>query len=176
MFHPDSPASQALPSSVRHTRFHAITRAYDILRGRSNAHLGHGFTDDIYSAELARRRRQHAHRYAYYQRATPESADAGGADDAWKDQVIIVVGLAVRTTPLPHPLVSEFSSMQSIAVGFAPALLSLHTIPDERHRAASANLAQARAEARMFGNERRAAIRARVAEFEQNKGRDETPS
>ncbi|KAH9988567.1 hypothetical protein BJV77DRAFT_929202, partial [Russula vinacea] len=37
MFHPDSPASQALPSSVRHTRFHAITRAYDILRGRSNA-------------------------------------------------------------------------------------------------------------------------------------------
>ncbi|KAF8468111.1 hypothetical protein DFH94DRAFT_777198 [Russula ochroleuca] len=157
-FHPDSPASQALPSSVRHTRFHAVTRAYDILRGRSNAHLGHGFADDVYSAELARRRRQHAHRHAYYQRATSEGAEAGGADDAWKDQVIIIVGLA------------------SIAVGFAPALLSLHTIPDARHRAASANLAQARAEARTFGNERRAAIRARVAEFERNKGRDETPS
>jgi hypothetical protein len=60
----------------------------------------------MYSAELSRRRRQHAHRQAYYQRATSESAEAGGmsgADDAWKDQVIIIVGLAVRTSPFPHP-------------------------------------------------------------------------
>lgn len=61
-------------------------------------------------------------------------------------------------------------------VGFAPALLSLHTIPDARHRAASANLAQARAEARTFGNERRAAIHARVAEFERKKGGEEPSS
>ncbi len=54
-------------------------------------------------------------------------------------------------------------------MGFAPALLSLHAIPDARHRAASAKLAQARAEARTFGNERRTAIRARVAEFERNR-------
>ena len=61
-------------------------------------------------------------------------------------------------------------------VGFAPALLSLHTIPDARHRAASANLAQARAEARTFGDERRAAIRSRVAEFERSKGHEDSPS
>jgi hypothetical protein len=93
---------------VRYARFHAVTRAYDILRGRSDANLGNGFAEDIYSAELARRRRQHAHRRAYYERATSESAEAGGmgsADDAWKDQVIIVVGLAVRTTPSPYPRV-----------------------------------------------------------------------
>jgi hypothetical protein len=99
-YHPDSPALQALPSSVRHARFHAVTKAYDILRGRSNTHLGHN--DDVYSAELARRRRQHARRQAYHQHTTSENTHAGGmsgADDAWKDQVIIVVGLAVRRTP-----------------------------------------------------------------------------
>jgi hypothetical protein len=93
---------------VRYTRFHAVTRAYDILRGRSNISLGNSFAEDIYSAELARRRHQHGRRRANYQHATAESAEAGGmggADDAWKDQVIIVVGLAVRTTPSPHPRV-----------------------------------------------------------------------
>ena len=53
-----------------------------------------------------------------------------------------------------------------------PALLSLHAIPDARHRAASANLAQARADARTFGHERRAAIRARVAELELDQGKE----
>lgn len=81
-----------------------MTRAYDILRGRSNTHLGHNFADDVYSAELARRRRQHARRQAYHQHATSENAKAGGmsGDDAWKDQVIIVVGLAVRRIPSPR--------------------------------------------------------------------------
>lgn len=97
--HPDSPASRTLPPSVRHARFHAVTKAYDMLRGRPKAHLGHNSADDVYNAELARRRRQHARRRAYHQHSTSENAEAGcmnGADDAWKDQVIIVVGLAVR--------------------------------------------------------------------------------
>jgi hypothetical protein len=87
---------------VRHARFHAVARAYDILRGRSNTHLSHNSADDVYSAELARRRRQHARRqtYHHHQHATSENAEACGADgDAWKDQVIIVVGLAVRRIP-----------------------------------------------------------------------------
>jgi len=137
---------------MRHDRFHAITRAYDILRGRYHVHR---FADDPYSAELARRRRQHARRQAHHRRAASESAeesDLSGADDAWKDQVIIIVGLI------------------SIVVGFGPALLSLHSVSDARHRAASANLAQARAEARMFGDERRAAIRARLAESGRKEG------
>ena len=84
---------------MRHARFHAVTRAYDILRGRPNTHLGHDFADDVYSTELARRRRQHARPQAYHQHATPENGGMSGADDAWKDQVIIIVGLAVRRIP-----------------------------------------------------------------------------
>ncbi len=120
-FHPDSPASQALPSSVRHARFHAVARAYDTLRGKSHARLGQGPADDVYTAESARRRRQHAWRQAYDGRgAAPGYAEAAsGADDAWKDQVIIVVGLAVRTvsisssffsccdSPVPTPVVDR---------------------------------------------------------------------
>ena len=86
---------------MRHARFHAVTTAYDVLRGRSHTHhLFHGTAaDTTYAAELARRRRQHAQRQTY-RRAAPEFAGEGGmsgADDAWKDQLIIVVGLAVRT-------------------------------------------------------------------------------
>jgi hypothetical protein len=98
-FHPDSLASQTLPSSVRHARFHAVTRAYDILRGKiSHTRLGQRCSpDDEYSAELARRRRQHVRRQAYHAgQTTPGYASEAGADDAWKDQVIIVVGLMVR--------------------------------------------------------------------------------
>lgn len=181
-FHPDSPASRALPSSVRHARFHAVSRAYDTLRGKSHARLGQGRRDDVYTAELARRRRQHAQRQAGNRgRAAPgyasEAEATSAADDAWKDQLIIIVGLAVRTVCfLSSHCDSPSLDPQSIVVGLAPALLSLHTIPDARHRAASANLAQARAEARTFGDERRAAIRARVAEFGRSKGDEDSPS
>jgi hypothetical protein len=56
----------------------------------------------MYNAELARRRRQHARRQSHHGRAAPEYAPGpeaeamSGVDDAWKDQVIIVVGLIVR--------------------------------------------------------------------------------
>lgn len=156
-FHPDAPAAQALPATVRHARFHAVTRAYDILRGKPHA----SFVSDGDGTELARRRRQHAQRQAYRRHAAADFAEAagvGGADEAWKDQLIIIVGLA------------------SLVVGFLPTLLSLHTIPDARHRAASANLARARADARTFGDERRAAIRARVVEFEQGRENKEDSS
>lgn len=74
----------------------------------------------------------------------------------------------------PGPLTHTPSALvQSLLVGFVPALLSLHSIPDARHRAASANLAQARADARTFGDERRAAIRARVAELERGREDEE---
>jgi hypothetical protein len=101
IFHPDSPASRALTSGVRHARFHAVTRAYDILRGKtSHARPGQGFSSDDeyeYTAELARRRRQHARRQAYQAGRTATGyASEAGADDAWKDQLIIFVGLAVR--------------------------------------------------------------------------------
>ena len=102
-FHPDAPAAQALPATVRHARFHAVTRAYDVLRGKPHTSLDDGGT---YTAELARRRRQQAQRQAYRRRAAADFAETvgvGGADEAWKDQLIIIVGLAVRTSSL-HPL------------------------------------------------------------------------
>ena len=102
-FHPDAPAAQALPATVRHARFHAVTRAYDVLRGKPHTSLDDGGT---YTAELARRRRQQAQRQAYRRRAAADFAETvgvGGADEAWKDQLIIIVGLAVRTPSL-HPL------------------------------------------------------------------------
>ena len=92
-FHPDAPAAQTLPATVRHARFHAVTRAYDVLRGKPHSL---STTDDDVDAELARRRRQ---RQVYRRRAAADFAEAagvGGADEAWKDQVIIVFGLAVR--------------------------------------------------------------------------------
>ena len=92
-FHPDAPAAQKLPATVRHARFHAVTRAYDVLRGKPHSLSA---VDDDVDAELARRRRQ---RQVYRQRAAADFAEAagvGGADEAWKDQVIIVFGLAVR--------------------------------------------------------------------------------
>ena len=97
-FHPDAPAAQTLPATVRHARFHAVTRAYDILRGKL-----HPFGADDDGTELGRRNRQHAQRQAYYRRRAAAAADfaetvgVGEAGEAWKDQVIIIVGLAVRT-------------------------------------------------------------------------------
>ena len=166
-FHPDAPAAQTLPATVRHARFHAVTRAYDVLRGKPHSL---STTDDDVDAELARRRRQ---RQVYRRRAAADFAEAagvGGADEAWKDQVIIVFGLAVRE--LFFFLCGPSDERQALVVGFVPALLSLHAIPDARHRAASANLAQARADARTFGDERRAAIRARVAELELDQSKE----
>ncbi len=106
-FHPDAPAAQALPATVRHARFHAVTRAYDVLRGKPHASFVAN-DDGTYSAELAWRRRQHAQRQAYRRRAAADFAEAAGvgeADEAWKDQVIIIVGLAVRIpSPFFHPV------------------------------------------------------------------------
>jgi hypothetical protein len=114
-FHPDSTAAQAFPASERQAHFHAVSRAYDVLRGKPHPDLYHdGSADDLYAAELARRRRQHARRQAYRHRGAAEFADTenmDGADEAWKDQVIIFVGLAVRTTsliPSPAVLLSVF--------------------------------------------------------------------
>jgi hypothetical protein len=108
---------------VRYARFHAITRAYDILRGKTpHAHLGQGCsTNDEYNAELARRRRQYAQRQAYHAgRTAPGYASEAGADDAWKDQVIIIVGLAVRPRLCIFPRIvthqSYFGSRSSWAL------------------------------------------------------------
>ncbi|KAI0262339.1 hypothetical protein BC834DRAFT_972133 [Gloeopeniophorella convolvens] len=158
LYHPDSPAAHGVPPNLRHARFHAITKAYDVLRGKSYTPLGTGssYSHGVdYAAELERRKRQFAQRRAH--RPAPDVAAGVGGDDAWKDQLLIFVGVT------------------SLVIGFAPALMSLYTIPDRRHRTASANLAQARADARAYGHERREAIHAHVAEYERQKAAEGDP-
>ncbi|KAI0040063.1 hypothetical protein FA95DRAFT_1566725 [Auriscalpium vulgare] len=154
--HPDSPACRSLPPDVRHARFQAITAAYDNLRGRSRHHTSSQSTgDDIFAEELERRRAQHHRRRQYHARyGTRADVLNSDADEAWKDRIIVIVGL------------------MSLIVGFAPALLSMSNVHEQRHLSASANLAAARREAREYGLERRKEIRKRVTEY---KGERERP-
>ena len=104
--HPDAPACRALPPELRHARFQAISSAYDALRGRTRAQgRVPRYDDAFYAEELDRRRRQHRRRAEYWSRYDqPGSAGArvhmdAQVDEGWKDQVIVIVGLAVRTVP-----------------------------------------------------------------------------
>lgn len=70
---------------------------------------------------------------------------------------------------------SEVMASQAIGVAVFPSLL--YVSPEQierRHKSAAANLAQARAEAREYGWQRRAEIRRRVREHqdEERKGND----
>ena len=58
-----------------------------------------------------------------------------------------------------------------MGVAIAPTLFNL-SMADHNHRAAAANLAQARREAREFGHERRKEIRRRVQEYREQEERD----
>ncbi|THH19139.1 hypothetical protein EW146_g1974 [Bondarzewia mesenterica] len=164
LHHPDSPACRNIPAQVRHARFQAITAAYDHLRGRTQ--MRHMRYDDAQTAdELERRRRQHRRRAEYWSRyeGTGTSARGGvktewgpgaSGDDAWKDQVILIVGFA------------------ALVVGLAPAFLQF-SLTDSRHLSASRNLAQARRDAREFGEERRREIHRRVEEFKERRARSD---
>ena len=54
-------------------------------------------------------------------------------------------------------------SAQTLVVGLSPGLFLYPSALERRHRMASANLAQARKDARRFGEERRKDVRRRVA-------------
>ncbi|PCH36476.1 hypothetical protein WOLCODRAFT_166953 [Wolfiporia cocos MD-104 SS10] len=144
--HPDSPHNRELAAAVRHARFQALTAAYDALRGRAA---------DPIRAELDRRKRfQDARaremarrRHAEFAHAQPEFA--AEADDGWKDRLIIAAGIL------------------SLGVGLAPIFWPGLSVADKMHMAASANLAEARREAREYGHERRLQIRRRVREFKE---------
>ncbi|KAI0339754.1 hypothetical protein BDW22DRAFT_1380502 [Trametopsis cervina] len=168
IYHPDSPHSRQVPSSVRHARFQSITYAYDVLRGKaSRQHLGDTWNDSVY-AELERRRRYRPSTHGgtrassgsnrgwgagefafswddYTDNARSRSKTLDGANDQWKDKVILCAAvLAVGAAIFPS--IMYISPQQT----------------DNRHRSAASNLAEARREAREFGMERRAEIRKRV--------------
>lgn len=92
--HPDSPSCRHLPPADRHSRFQAITAAYDALRKGStvSSHF------DVYAEEVARRKRayqrQNARRAQY---AAPNHYQwNSNADDRWKDHMLIAIGVLVR--------------------------------------------------------------------------------
>ncbi|CCM05592.1 uncharacterized protein FIBRA_07820 [Fibroporia radiculosa] len=153
--HPDSPHCRHLSPTERHARFQRITAAYDILRGRQV---------DPYRAEIERRRRaqqawarSRARRHAEFAGGLGESsewaADRRSDGIGWRDRLIISAGIL------------------SLGVGLAPIFWPGIGVDDQRHQAAAASLAQARREAREYGQERRREIRRRVQEFrEQEEG------
>lgn len=156
MHHPDSAQCRNLAPEVRHARFQSISHAYDALRGRRSPEAA---ASDPFRQELERRRRQQHFDTAAHPR---RDFEAQGADDRWKDQLIIAVGLVVRPSPL-RPCVLLTRGAQSLAVGLGPALI-FGGPSDQHHRSAAANLAQARAEARELGEQRRLEIKRRVRE------------
>ncbi|KAH7906633.1 hypothetical protein BJ138DRAFT_610925 [Hygrophoropsis aurantiaca] len=155
-YHPDSVLARHLvpSSSERHTRFQAITGAYDTLCGRGRfSHHGRGGHDDREMYEsLMRRRRSTARRRAgmdydfdspYHH---PHPQWTAKADERWKDWSLMVFGTMLVISGLGPMFMGPMSS--------------------ERHRSAAANLAEARRDAREYGAERRREIRKRVREYQ----------
>ncbi|KAI8985637.1 hypothetical protein BD414DRAFT_488732 [Trametes punicea] len=128
-------------------------------RDISPASTGSGGPVDIYRAELERRRRARA---AYEASRRPMSSQpqawTASADDRWKDRIILFVGVL------------------ALGAGLGPMLVwpSYHA-SYQHHLSAAKNLAQARREAREFGEERRQEIRRRVQEYNELKAAQERP-
>jgi len=93
LYHPDKPGLSVSPE-VAHAQFQAITAAYDVLRGKTPpgsapSPSGSRATDTTYGTTAAwravRQRRQ-------------ELYNSGAADDSWKDKIIILGVVGVRST------------------------------------------------------------------------------
>ncbi|KZT21033.1 hypothetical protein NEOLEDRAFT_1074278 [Neolentinus lepideus HHB14362 ss-1] len=165
--HPDSPSCRHLDPSERHARFQSIRTAYDILTGKQspsrrsyNDWSGYPYEEQLdimrrhqwaRTAERERRAREgFARAHHGYGAWGNEQVWTASPDDRWKDRVIITFGVL------------------SLVVGLAPVLfINPHTLVEQRHLQASANLAQARRETREFGWERRREVRRRVQEHQQ---------
>ena len=89
IYHPDSPVARAYPPDVSQERFHAISGAYNVLRGRpaGGPHSGpsgggelkawHNLGNEIWKAK--QRRRAYA------------DLNVSGTDDRWKDRAFILI-------------------------------------------------------------------------------------
>lgn len=79
IYHPDSPASHSIPPETAQERFHCISAAYDILRGKSTT-----------ASALARENASLRHKYnrrAEMWRSRPELDPS--LDERWKDRAIV---------------------------------------------------------------------------------------
>ncbi|KIL60463.1 hypothetical protein M378DRAFT_187775 [Amanita muscaria Koide BX008] len=159
--HPDSFHSRTLSPQERHLRFQAVTAAYDILRGKTKFNTGwrernpdsDGF--DPFEAELSRRRNAYyAHpsrqpRYGEQSEEQQRAKDAWTSEPeyAWKDRMIMLFGVL------------------SLVAGIVPGIFGFPAQFDRSHKAAGANLKQARSDAQEFGDARMAQVRRRVQEI-----------
>lgn len=163
--HPDSQHARSLPPAEAHARFQAINSAYDFLRGRASSHLpgrttwgpnAHAEPNfDPYLHELARRRR------AYYASrggasetrwgegfgASKEERDSQWSEDGWQERMLVWFGVV------------------ALIGGLYPGLFLFPFHMEQSHRAAVANLTQARNDAREFGEARRDEMRKRVRDM-----------
>jgi len=158
--HPDSPFCRNLSPAIRRARFQSIATAYASLTNKAGSLPHIGLQEEL----IKRRKAQEARRRYYYNRRNAEFAGMGDdfgfgerranwnafGDDRYRDWAIIVFGLL------------------ALGCGMLPALWYPQYIANELHLAASSNLAQARHEAKEFGEERRREIRRRVQENQES--------
>lgn len=123
--HPDTPHCRSLPTDLAHSRFQAITKAYDILRNphlHSNRHPSSRHSP-YYSSHPRSNQHAYRHHYSYYmhdqdvwvdemnkrraelkqrQETWGRSGNANGKNakglDGMKDPIVVIVGLSVRST------------------------------------------------------------------------------
>lgn len=90
IYHPDSPIARKYPADVAQARFQAISKAYDLLRGKS-AMTGDVLTDRERPVDPARFRPRAAPR-------RPHFNDTAG-DERWKERVLLGATMLVRLFP-----------------------------------------------------------------------------
>ncbi|KAI0765611.1 hypothetical protein BD413DRAFT_574079 [Trametes elegans] len=165
IYHPDAPFGRDLSPAIRRSRFQSITAAYDALRGKTSLAHWHQPVDP-YRAELERRRRARAaydasrRRSEHAQQEDQARAQAWAAttNQTWPDRIILFVGIL------------------ALGAGLGPLMVwPSYSASHQAHLTAAQNLAQARKEAREFGEERRREIRRRVEEYNALKAAQEKP-
>jgi hypothetical protein len=110
--HPDAATARSISPQVAQARFHAISAAYDILRGKLPPPGSHPFSSpyspyarsmDPFAEEIRRRQATFRRRNAEWARAQSSAGmdngsrgwDPGRGDDRWKDRIIVTVGIFV---------------------------------------------------------------------------------
>lgn len=115
IYHPDSPVNHSVPPHIAQSRFHAISAAYDVLRGRPTSHP---FSGD---GELERKRNDfHDLSTAMWKAKQRKRAEAltfgSGLDDKWKDRFMF--GLIFLVSPV---IPSLYSLLLFSLLGLLPA-------------------------------------------------------
>ncbi|KAK0467170.1 uncharacterized protein EV420DRAFT_1507584 [Desarmillaria tabescens] len=160
--HPDSMSCRDLPSSDRQARFQAIAHAYDTLQGK-NPQTGTRRDWGEYADELQRRKRrweqQQSARYNYAH--PPRYKWESNADDRWKDNMILTIGVV------------------SLVLGIAPSLLMLPFSLQktrQKHLEVASDYSKVRAEAMEEGEERRQNMKHHVKEMKLQRDARDGPS